>query len=115
MPFNEKPFNIINENNKYGLREVGITHPDNDSYFKLADNGDISLMSRDGLGIYISAAQDCIFLIASNVKVLTKEDDGFRWNGLAFNPKAVKYSEPAFVYPKTQITNMYTGISNFVD
>lgn len=115
MPEFKRPSNIIGKQNKFGLREVGITHPDNNAFFKIADNGDISIMAKDGLGIIISSAQDCIFLVGDNVKFLTKEDEGLRWNGLAFNSKAVKYSEPAFIYPKKQTSGIYDGMSDFVN
>lgn len=111
----EKPYDLINKNNKFSNREVGITHPDNSSFIKIADNGDIQIMAQDGLGIIISASQHCIFLVADNIKLLTKEDEGLRWNNVAFNPKAVKYSEPAFIYPKNQTSGLYDGISDFVD
>lgn len=72
-------------------------------------------MAQDGLGIMFSVAQNCIFLVGDHVKFLTKEDEGLRWNNLAFNPKAVKYSEPAFIYPKKQETGIYDGMTNFLD
>ena len=115
MAFEEKPYAQINKANKFGLREVGINHPDTTSFIKLSDNGDISIMAQDGLGIIISYAQNCIFLVGDNVKFLTKEDEGLRWNGLAFNPKATTYSEPAFIFPKKQTAGIYDGLSDFVN
>lgn len=111
----QRPYKFLEKENKFGMREVGITHPDNNSFFKIADNGDIYLMSQDGLGIIISAAQNCIFLVGDNVKFLTKEDEGLRWNNLAFNAKAVKFSEPAFIYPKKPEAGIYDGVTAFFD
>lgn len=111
----ERPSKMVNEQNKFGPREVGITHPDNQAYFKIADNGDMYLMCRDGLGAIFSVAQNTLFFVADNVKFLTKEDEGLRWNNLAFNSKAVTYSEPAFIYPKKQNSGIYEGVLDFLD
>ncbi len=110
-----RPFDLLAKQSKFGGREVGLTHPDIFSFIKLADNGDIQIMAQDGLGIILSSSQHCIFLVADNIKFLTKEDEGLKWNKLAFNPKAVKYSEPAFIYPKAQTSGMYEGTTNFLD
>lgn len=110
-----RPYDLLSKQAKFSGREVGITHPDVFSFIKIADNGDIQIMAQDGLGIIISTAQHCIFLVADNIKLLTKEDEGLKWNKLAFNPKAVKYSEPAFIYPKNQTSGLYENINNFID
>lgn len=115
MAIFSRPSEIIRKQNKFNNREVGLTHPDNNSFIKVSDNGDISIMSQDGLGIIISYAQNCIFLVGDNVKFLTKEDEGLRWNGLAFNPKATTYSEPAFIFPKKQKAGIYDGLSDFIN
>lgn len=109
-----RPTEMIQKQNKYGLREVGLTHPDNDSFIKVSDNGDIHIMAADGLGIIISVAQHCIFLVGDNVKFLTKEDEGVRFNDLALNYKATTYSEPALIYPKKQTAGIYDGMSDFM-
>jgi hypothetical protein len=109
-----RPYDLLAKQSKFSGREVGITHPELFSFIKLADNGDIQIMAQDGLGIIISSTQHCIFLVADNIKFLTKEDEGLKWNRLAFNPKATKYSEPAFIYPKKQTSGLYDGISDFV-
>jgi hypothetical protein len=110
-----RPSDIDNPQDLFGDREVGLTHPDNDSFIKLADNGDIRIMANNNLGLIISPSQNCIFLIADAVKFLTKEDEGLRWNNLAFNHQAIKFSEPAFIYPKKQTSSIYDGISHFLD
>ena len=111
----KRPSQLIDKENRFGDREVGITHPDISSFMRFADNGDIYIMAQEGLGIIISAAQNCIFLVGDHVKFLTKEDEGLRWNNLAFNPKAVKYSEPSLIYPKKQSTGIYDGMADFLD
>lgn len=110
-----RPYDSLAKQSRFGEREVGLTHPDIFSYIKLSDNGDISIMAQDGLGIVISATQHCILLVGDTVKFLTKNDEGLKWNKLAFNPKATKYSEPAFIYPKNQTSGLYDGIDNFID
>lgn len=110
-----RPSDIDNPNDQFGAREVGLTHPDNDSFLKIADNGDIRIMANGNLGIVISPSQNCIFFIADNVKFLTKEDEGLRWNNLAFNYKATSFSEPTFIYPKNQTSSIYDGISHFLN
>ena len=110
-----RPYDLLSKQSKFGGREVGVTHPDVFSFIKLADNGDIQIMAQDGLGIIISASQHCIFLVGDTVKFLTKQDEGLKWNKLAFNPKATKYSEPAFIFPKNQTSGLYDGINDFID
>ncbi len=115
MAYFERPSAILGKENKFSKREVGLTHPDQPAYMRIADNGDIHIMANDNVGIIISAAQNTIILVADNVKFLTKEDEGLRWNNLAFNAAAVKYSEPAFIYPKNQTAGIYDGISDYID
>lgn len=110
----EQPTNILSQQSKFSGRDVGITHPDNSSFIRIASNGNIFIMSQDNLGIIINAAQQSITLVGDTVKFLTNDDEGLLWNKLAFNPKATKYSEPAFVYPKQQTSSLYAGVDHFV-
>lgn len=110
-----KHLNIINKQNEFSEREVGLTHPDKFSFIKLADNGDIHIMAQDGVGIIISASQECIFLVADTIKFLTKEEEGLKWNKVSFNHKATSYQEPSLVYPKKDSNNIYSGISQFLE
>lgn len=114
MPF-DQPYNVINNQNKFGHREVGITHPDNSGFIKIADNGDIHISAADGLGIILSVSQNCIILVGDTIKFLTKDDEGLRLNNLAFNTKATSYDEPAFIYPKNNTTGIYSNIDQFYD
>jgi hypothetical protein len=106
---------ILNQQNEFSHREVGLTHPDKKSFIKLADNGDIHIMAENRVGIIISASQECIFLVADTVKFLTKEEEGLKWNKVAFNSKATSFHEPTFVYPKKDNNNIYNGISQFLE
>jgi len=112
MTFSQ-PYDKINATNKYSQTEVGLTHPNNAGFFKIADNGDIYIMASGDLGIIISLSQNCIFLVGDTVKFLTKEDEGLRLNNLAFNTKATSFNEPTFIYPKNKNEGLYSGISQF--
>jgi hypothetical protein len=82
---------------EYSTREVGITHPDNNGFFRIADSGEIEIFAAPGIGIVISPSTRSISFFADSIKFFTKEDDGLRWNGLSFNPSADVYNEPTFV------------------
>lgn len=111
----EQPLHIMQKMSEFNSREVGLTHPDVFSYIKLADNGDIHIMVDNGVGIILSASQQAIFLVADTVKFLTKDHDGLKWNKVAFNPKATKYSESTFVYPRTNDNNIYSNVQDYLE
>lgn len=110
----ETPVSILDRLKHFGIREVGLTHPDVFSYIRLADNGDIQIMVDEGVGIILSHAQKSIILVGDQVKILSRENEGLKWNDLAFNPKATKFSEPAFLHIK-QSRSLYEGVEDFVD
>jgi len=108
------PIEIIDQQKYFGHREVGLTHPDLFSFIRLTDTGEIHLMVDDGVGIIINKIQRTIVLMADQVKFFTKEDEGLKWNTLAFNHKATKYNEPAFTYVKEN-RSLYDGIDYYMD
>lgn len=110
----QQPTNILSQQSKFSGRDVGITHPDNSSFIRIASNGNIFIMSQDNLGIIINSAQQSITLVGDTVKFLTNDDEGLLWNKLAFNSKASKYSEPTFIFPKQQQSSLYAGVDHFV-
>jgi hypothetical protein len=110
----ETPVSILDRFQHFGVREVGLTHPDLYSYIRLADNGDIHIMVAEGVGIIISQAQRSVVLVGDQVKFLSREHEGLKWNDLAFNSQATKFSEPALVHIKQQ-RSLYEGIEDFVD
>lgn len=110
----ETPASILDRYKHFGIREVGLTHPDVYAYVRLADNGDIHLMVEEGVGIIISAAQKSVILVGDQIKFLSRMEEGLKWNDLAFNSEATKYSEPALVHIK-QSRGLYEGIEDFVD
>lgn len=107
--------NITRQQAQFGAREVGLTHPDLPSYIRLGDNGQIMIMADQNVGIILDPIQKTITLVGDRVKFLTKEDGGLRWNQLAFNPKATKYSEPTFKMLSDQVGGAYDGISDFLE
>ena len=86
----------INRIKTFSQREVGLTHPDNSSFIRLTDAGDIEIFSAPGVGIVINGSTRTISLFADNIKFHTKED-GLSWNSMEFNHSATLFSEPAFV------------------
>lgn len=107
------PNDTLTTQDNVGVREVAITHPDNNAHIRIMDNGDIQIISDDGIGIILSRARRTIILHADQVKIHTKED-GMRWNGLNFNHKAVSFNEPAFLKViDTDAQHIYKGANAF--
>jgi hypothetical protein len=86
----------LNRRKNFSQREVGLTHPDNSSFIRLTDSGDIEIFSAPGVGIVINGSTKTISLFADNIKFHTKED-GLKWNSMEFNHSATLFSEPALV------------------
>lgn len=86
----------LNRRKNFSQREVGLTHPDNSSFIRLTDSGDIEIFSAPGVGIVINGSTKTISLFADNIKFYTKED-GLKWNSMEFNHSATLFSEPTFV------------------
>lgn len=109
-----RPSDIIRRKDRFGYREVGITHPDNSAYVRIADNGNIEIMACDGLGIILHPQNKSITMVGDSIKFMTKEDHGLRWNKLSFNSQATKFTEPAFVpYEEDEIKDIYRGTSQY--
>jgi len=92
-------FNVeaeISKRNEFSRREVGLNHPDNNSFLRLNDDGDIEIFAAPGVGIIISAVGRSISLFADHIRFFTK-DDGLRWNNYNFNYSAYDYSQPTLV------------------
>lgn len=88
---------VFSKRNEFSRREVGLNHPDNDSFVRLADSGDIEIMAAPGVGIIISAASRSVSIFADTLKIYTTEDDGIRWNKYAFNYSGSDFTEPFLV------------------
>lgn len=90
------PYEAINKQDTFGVREVGLTHPDNESSVRIKDNGDIELVAGEVV-VSLSAASSSVTIIADHIKLLTKKDNGLRWNELTFNDRATTFNEPTFI------------------
>lgn len=111
----QRPTDIIRQQDQFGGREVGLTHPDQPSHLRIRDNGDIELIAGDGLGIVMNLARRSITFMADQVKFLTSEDNGLRWNKLSFNPKATEFHQPAFVpFLDTHSVDLYKGTEHYM-
>ncbi len=92
-------FNIeaeLNKRNEFSRREVGLNHPDNHSFLRLNDDGDIEIFAAPGVGMVISGASKSISLFADKIKFFCSEN-GLRWNNFNFNYSAIDYSQPTLV------------------
>lgn len=105
-----RPNEMVTQQDQFSQSEVGLTYPGNNTHIRLRDNGDIELVADDNVMITMNAARRCITFVADQIKFLTSEDNGLRWNKLAFNPKATQYEQPAFLpFLDTHATDLYQG------
>lgn len=105
----------LTKRKKFSEREVGFNHPDNNSFLRLNDQGDIEIFAAPGVGIVISGKTKSISLFADHIKLNCKED-GFKWNSYYFNYSASNFSEPTLV--KINLKDIHTaqnGASYFLD
>jgi len=87
----------INRRKKFSNREVGLNHPDNSSFIRVADSGEIEIFACPGVGIVINPNTRSVSIFADSIKMYSREDDGLRWNSMSFNPAADMYNEPALI------------------
>jgi len=95
----EKNFSVAGElkrRNEFSRREVGFNHPDNNSFLRLNDDGDIEIFAAPGVGIVISGTGRSISLFADKIRMFCSET-GLRWNNFNFNYSAIDYSQPTLV------------------
>lgn len=100
---------------EFSDREVGVTHPDLNSFIRLNDQGDIEIFAAPGVGIVISTRSKSISLFGDSIRFYTK-DDGLRWNSYNFNYAASSYVEPTLVKINyKQIHSAQNGIYHYLD
>jgi hypothetical protein len=87
----------LRKRKQFSSREVGLNHPDNKAFVKLADSGEIEIFAAPGVGIVINPSTRSISFFADTIKFYSKEDDGLRWNNMSFNPSSDTYNEPALI------------------
>lgn len=105
---------MINQD-RFDLKDVGITHPDNDAFIKIDSAGRIYIMSQPNLGIVIDPSRQTIAFVGDSVKMITKDDEGLKWNGLTFNPQATNFAEPTFLHTKELTNFIYDDVDRFLD
>ena len=105
----------LKKRKEFSDREVGITHPDLQSFIRLNDQGDIEIFASPGVGIIISSRSKSISIFGDSIRFFTK-DDGLRWNSYNFNYAASNYIEPTLVKvnPKT-IHSANNKVSYYLD
>lgn len=112
----ERPVELAFNQDRFNDREVGITHPDTSSFIRCTDTGDIEIFAAPGVGIILSANNGCVTIVADQVKFMTKEKNGLRWNKLAANPNGYKFTEPPWVpFAMDDAQNLFDGISEFTE
>jgi len=102
-----KEFSVSDElqrRTEFSRREVGLNHPDNNSYIRLNDDGDIEIFATPGVGMVISASGRSISLFADKIKFFSSEN-GLRWNNFNFNYSATDYSQPTLVKINKELIN----------
>jgi hypothetical protein len=105
----------ISRRKSFSPREVGLTHPDNSSFIRLTDAGDIEIFAAPGVGIVINGSTRTISFFAENVKFHTNED-GLKWNSMEFNHSATTFAEPALVNADSKSYNpAYLNVDYFIN
>lgn len=94
----------LTRRNEFSRREVGLNHPDNNSFIRLNDEGDIEIFATSGVGIVISASGRSISFFADKIRMFCSEN-GLRWNNFNFNYSAYDYSQPTLVQLDTKTIN----------
>ena len=94
----------LSRRTEFSRREVGLNHPDNNSFIRLNDEGDIEIFATAGVGIVISASVRSISLFADKIRMFCSET-GLRWNNFNFNYSAYDYSQPTLVKVDSKTIN----------
>ncbi|MCW4012303.1 MAG: hypothetical protein NWF07_04840 [Candidatus Bathyarchaeota archaeon] len=89
------PYNYSEANRKksaYSTNEIGLIHPENGSYMKVADDGDIDIFASEILGIKMDAQTESLRVSAAHASIIAKDlsimtnPAGLSWNGYYLNP-----------------------------
>lgn len=98
----------------FELNDVGLTHPHNNAFIKIDEDGRIFIMSEANLGIVIDPSNQTVAFVGNKVKVISKEEEGFVWNNMSFNPKATNYAEPTFAINKEVTNYVFDDVERFL-
>lgn len=113
----KQPWNHLDEQDNFNEREVGITHPDNGSFIRIRDGGDIEIGAGDSTALILSPRSNSITIVADHIKILTRHDNGVRINSLALNEAATHFDEPAFleVDDLNEGHDIYQGVDYYLE
>jgi hypothetical protein len=110
----ERPHNNKESQDMFGLREVGLNHPDVDGFIRIRDNGDIEIVVGEGCGIILNAKKRSVTIVADEVKFITNAGNAIRWNEKRFNYQGNSFTQPALVDVETsEHQNLYDGAADF--
>lgn len=110
-----RPIHLVQGEDEFKDREVGITHPDTPAFVRLKDNGDIEIVAGEGLAMVFHKAKKSITLVADSIKFLTRAQGGLRWNQHFFNERAGSYNEPTLIEADDQeARHIYRGVEYFL-
>ncbi len=111
----EKPYSQVRDGERFNLRELGLNHPDNKSFIKIADNGDVEISAGPGISIILHPHNRSITFVADSIKMLVRDHDGVKINDLILNTDATNYSEPTFLESDpVDMSYFYDGTVEFV-
>lgn len=116
-PTFDNPIDIIDSQDKYSGREVGLTHPDVPGFVRIRDNGDIEIVAGEGLAILMHPSNGTITFVADHINFMTRGQGGLRWNHILFNDRATTFNEPTFVArddTEQDIYSPYEGVDIFL-
>lgn len=102
-----KPRHIGMAQDEFANNEVGIVHPNRNSFIRIRDNGDIEMVATDGCSMILSATQRTLFVNADEVRFITNTG-GLLWNKMKFNDNALSFKDP------TLIPNDFNKANNFL-
>lgn len=93
----EMPWKEIEQQDYFREREVGLKHPDNNSFVRIRDGGEVEIGSGDSTAIILNPRNSSVTIFADHVKFVTKHDQGIRFNHLTLNEAATHFDEPALL------------------
>lgn len=110
------PVNVeLKRRKQFSEREVGLTHPDLNSFIRLNDQGDIEIFAAPGIGLVISGRSKSVSIFGDSIRLMCKED-GLRWNKYNFNYASSAFMEPTLVeISYKEIHSAQNGASYYLD
>lgn len=106
----------LNAQNVYGRREVGLTHPDTSSFIRLRDDGAVEIFAGEEVSLVMHPS-GTVTINADCIKFHTRSGGGLRWNKVAFNDRAVGFSEPTFIKVEDalDVKSVYRGVDYYTE